>query len=733
MKIKIVGNLTPEVGVSEKYTVEKVKEAFDTKPVTIVPEQPDSEIKWNIYVKDAKVWRLANVKEKKGQSVTYKFSEISSKAKDVAMIVEAYGKETLIHIKPQPTSNPKITSIELLNVLKKIPTRKFAYGDSIIARVHCVGMELLPIVVTLWENDGDKQKLKTTNLKIDTQKKFVRRGFADVKFYLNPMHVNLANSKVDKGESDEGKYHEYYVTAEILGKEESRKATLDTHVANPDYVEKKLIVKNEIATKPVMEVINSKMMVDLSNSQSWWPFKEDNCGGKYCIKKGDKNELIREINIRLAGFGGNVPTDEFTERTERMIKQFQRDYMKVPETGKICGNVLNAIDEFCFKWNEQIAEYTCLCKNLNSVTDKCSGFGKGRYNGVYKTATQIERYHNYERPGIHRSLLWGVSSLRFYLSKQSIYKYLWKTAGYRCWDHNNSVPRKTTNHMGKAVDIQFSKNGITIQGKRQSNLSLLNEINDNFFAKFLNAKYQWIDGKNNFSIEPIGMNEGQTWSWIHLDVREFDNEYLDDKYFVKNQEQVSNGSIVELGEKLGFSNTCMCEDVRNNSKNERVDPKVLKTSSNGKQFIRDWEHFKSNLYNDDSEDRNCTIGYGNLVHLGPCDGSESQEFKNGITESRALELFESRLVEFERAVQRDITVPLYQFEFDALVSILFNCGASFFAKGKAPQLHKHLLNKQYEKAAKEFLDITSGGIGGLVKRRKAENNMFLNNIYDSTH
>ena len=42
-----------------------------------------------------------------------------------------------------------------------------------------------------------------------------------------------------------------------------------------------------------------------------------NCGEKYCIKKGDKSELIREINIRLAGFGCNEPTDVFTDRTER--------------------------------------------------------------------------------------------------------------------------------------------------------------------------------------------------------------------------------------------------------------------------------------------------------------------------------------------------------------------------------------------------------------------------------
>jgi hypothetical protein len=50
-------------------------------------------------------------------------------------------------------------------------------------------------------------------------------------------------------------------------------------------------------------------------------------GNTLLFKKGDKHEIIREINIRLAGFGGNVPTDEFTERTENMIKQFQRDYM----------------------------------------------------------------------------------------------------------------------------------------------------------------------------------------------------------------------------------------------------------------------------------------------------------------------------------------------------------------------------------------------------------------------
>ena len=71
----------------------------------------------------------------------------------------------------------------------------------------------------------------------------------------------------------------------------------------------------------------------------------------YLFEKGDKHEIIREINIRLAGFGGNVPTDEFTDRTEKMIKQFQRDYMEVEETGVVDMDVIKAIDDFSYKYD----------------------------------------------------------------------------------------------------------------------------------------------------------------------------------------------------------------------------------------------------------------------------------------------------------------------------------------------------------------------------------------------
>jgi len=612
---------------------------------------------------------------------------------------------------PAPKVKAEITRVHITNSAKQ-PIKGVHKEKQIIVWVDSQGLIGKEIRFKLYDED-----YLSNDLLIDQKFTITSNIF--------PITVHLDRILRSKGGiNGEGAEQELFADVEVIQTKDHTKSEVvdvDAKVFKPDPVE----VTNKLAKVGEGGGNNGK-----------------NCGEKYCIKKGDKSELIREINIRLAGFGGNVPTDEFTDRTEKMIKQFQRDYMKVRETGKVCGNVLRAIDDFSSKWEEKISDYTCLCKNVSSIKDKCSGFGKGRYKGEYLSSSKIERYHKYERPGIHRSLLWGTSALRFYLSKQNIYNYLWKTAGYRCWEHNNSVPRKSTNHMGKAVDIQFSKNGQTIKGKDTANLPKLNEIYNNFYAKYLDAKYQWVDGKNNFSIEPIGMGKDQTYSWIHLDVREFDNEYLDDKYFIKSQEKISNGSVFQLALKLGLLNTCNCSSEEYNSdkkqkenfkKGERVDPKKLKITNKGKQFIKDWEEFKPNLYNDDSKNHHCTIGYGHLVHLGPCNGLEPQEFKNGITEKRALELFDLRIAQFEKAVHRDVTVPLYQYEFDALVSFLFNCGENFFVKKKAPKLHKHLLNKEYDKAAEEFLDVTSGGLKGLVKRRKAENNIFLNNVYDSKH
>ena len=172
------------------------------------------------------------------------------------------------------------------------------------------------------------------------------------------------------------------------------------------------------------------------------------------------------------------------------------------------------------------------------------------------------------------------------------------------------------------------------------------------------------------------------------------------------------------------------------SQDDRVPPSTLSTSEKGKAFIKDYEKFRSDAYND-SEDY-CTIGYGYLIAKKRCeDITLPQEFQNGITKEKALELFSSKLIGFENAVKRDIKVNLYQHEFDALVSLLYNAGANFLNTGGKndgeTQIKIKINNGDYHGGADEFSDVTNGGVSGLVKRRTQEINMFKNNIYDSTH
>ncbi len=134
----------------------------------------------------------------------------------------------------------------------------------------------------------------------------------------------------------------------------------------------------------------------------------------------------------------------------------------------------------------------------------------------------------------------------------------------------------------------------------------------------------------------------------------------------------------------------------------------------------------------------CTMGYGYLFDYDRCENiTLPAEFRNRITKERATELFNERLVDYERAVNRDISVNLYQHEYDALISLLFNCGANFLNVGGAndgeTQIKIKINNQDYDGGAEEFRDVTNGGTRGLVLRRQAEINMFKHNIYDSSH
>ena len=150
-------------------------------------------------------------------------------------------------------------------------------------------------------------------------------------------------------------------------------------------------------------------------------------------------------------------------------------------------------------------------------------------------------------------------------------------------------------------------------------------------------------------------------------------------------------------------------------------------SQAGVQFIARFEGFRGALYDDAAG--HCTIGYGHLVHHGPTNGSESAEFRRGISKERALELLAADAANAAEAVVERVKVPLSQHQFDALVSFVFNLGAGAFAEST---LLRELNAGRYD-AVPPQLDrwVKAGGktLQGLVRRRKAEGILFSQGKY----
>jgi len=271
---------------------------------------------------------------------------------------------------------------------------------------------------------------------------------------------------------------------------------------------------------------------------------------------GDKGKAVLELNIRLAGFGGLLPTEEFTELTEKGVKQFQRDYMKMARpTGEADWDTLEEIDEFCEKYKFTFSELECKCSTkgqdtrdvlLNeTVRNNCNGFGDG--------SNRNTRF--YERPGVHRSLLFVLKALMFYLEKdKSQFSLRSINSGYRCRFHSVFMDRRTTNHMGTALDLHFNNK----DGVRTRDSSDMDAIRKYFICKYMNAPLTTIDGtgrtrefgwkRNHIGLEPKRDSRGRdgATSWVHVDVREFETKYQDDKFFVKNESDVIGKPIIEI-------------------------------------------------------------------------------------------------------------------------------------------------------------------------------------------
>lgn len=145
---------------------------------------------------------------------------------------------------------------------------------------------------------------------------------------------------------------------------------------------------------------------------------------------------------------------------------------------------------------------------------------------------------------------------------------------------------------------------------------------------------------------------------------------------------------------------------------------MRKINSDGIQLIKSFEGKKLKAYKDIVGV--WTVGYG---HTGN-DVTPNMV----ITEEHAEELLIQDLVRFEESVSKLVKVPITDNMFSALVSFCFNLGAGTLRKSTLLRL---LNTKDYNFASLEIVRFCKAGgkvVDGLLRRRKAEQELFLKDI-----
>jgi hypothetical protein len=223
-------------------------------------------------------------------------------------------------------------------------------------------------------------------------------------------------------------------------------------------------------------------------------------------------------------------------------------------TGVVDTNVYTALDIFANKFPIDFNALSCPSKkdsNNRTQPCPCGGFGQQRFKKVYlKSRRPMELYwsrsgndelresvHQYEYPGIHKAVLHTYRAFLFLASK-SKYINTHITSGYRCHIDNIDKSRTSTNHMGKAMDFTFDV------GRGQNKQNVCNDARD-FLVQKSNCQIRW-NKKNHKALEPGDPGIGREFTagtWVHLDVREYDDKYLEDRFFAKNAAELDNKEL----------------------------------------------------------------------------------------------------------------------------------------------------------------------------------------------
>jgi GH24 family phage-related lysozyme (muramidase) len=124
------------------------------------------------------------------------------------------------------------------------------------------------------------------------------------------------------------------------------------------------------------------------------------------------------------------------------------------------------------------------------------------------------------------------------------------------------------------------------------------------------------------------------------------------------------------------------------------------------------------LYNDAAG--YCTIGYGHLIKLAPCDGTEPARFLDGVTEDEAEALLVGDMAVAQIVVENATEIEPTEGQYSALVSFTFNVGGGNFRNST---LLRRVNAERHDAVPAQFRRWRLAGgrvLQGLVDRRERE-------------
>lgn len=119
-----------------------------------------------------------------------------------------------------------------------------------------------------------------------------------------------------------------------------------------------------------------------------------------------------------------------------------------------------------------------------------------------------------------------------------------------------------------------------------------------------------------------------------------------------------------------------------------------------------------------------TVGCGHRIRPG-----DNINVGAIITLERARAFKKKALQEIEVRLNKDIHVPLHQFEYDAICSISYNCGTY----GGSDDIVRKINTGTYNKMHDYILTYRVGTNKGVANRRRSEADLFSTGVYNASH